>query len=77
MHWTLRAVEVNSFPMSPSDKPLGRSELQGPARDFSDFCEGEFERRQSSDSPFDEALYREAMELVIRKLNRNTAPDTP
>jgi hypothetical protein len=63
--------------MPSADKPLGRSELQGPARDFSDFCEREFERRRSSDSPFDEALYREAMNLVIRKINRDSAPDAP
>lgn len=54
-------------------KPLGRSELHGPARDFADFCEAEFERRRNSDSPFDEISYQEAMELVLRKLIGSTA----
>jgi len=50
------------------EKPLGRSELLGPARDFTDFCEAEFERRRNSDAPFDEESYREAMNIVLRKL---------
>ena len=49
-------------------KPLGRSELNGPALDFVNFCEAEFERRRNSDSPFDEESYREGMEIVLRKL---------
>lgn len=55
--------------MSTHNKPLGRSKLHGPARDFAGFCEAEFERRRNSDAPFDEEAYREAMELVLRKLS--------
>ena len=44
--------------MSDTEKPLSRSELLGPARDFADFCEAEFEQRRNSDAPFDEASYR-------------------
>jgi hypothetical protein len=61
--------------MSQDVKPLGHSELHGPARDFADFCEAEFERRRNSDSPFDEISYQEAIELVLRKLIGSTAKD--
>lgn len=61
--------------MSDTEKPLSRSELQGPARDFADFCEAEFEQRINSDAPFDEASYREAMEIVLRKLVGPTEQD--
>ncbi|MEA1888871.1 MAG: nodulation protein E [Pseudomonadota bacterium] len=54
--------------MTDNNKPLGQSDLQGPAGDFADYCEAEFERRRNSDSPFDEAAYQEARELVLRKL---------
>ena len=54
--------------MTDKDKPLSQSDLQGPAGDFADFCEAEFERRRNTDSPFDESAYHEAMELVLRKL---------
>jgi hypothetical protein len=59
--------------MTNNNKPLSQSELHGPARDFADFCEAEFERRRNSDSPFDEISYQEAMELVLRKLIGSTA----
>ena len=54
--------------MQNIDKPLGNSDLNGPAKDFAEFCDAEFERRRNSDEPFDEESYREAMELVLRKL---------
>lgn len=54
--------------MPNTDKPLGHSDLNGPARDFAEFCDAEFERRRNSDAPFDEESYREAMEIVLRKL---------
>ena len=54
--------------MPKTDKPLGHSDLNGPAKDFAEFCDAEFERRRNSDAPFDEESYREAMELVLRKL---------
>ena len=55
-----------------TDKPLSQSDLRGPARDFADFCEAEFERRRNTDAPFDEEAYREAMEIVLRKLTAST-----
>jgi hypothetical protein len=61
--------------MSDTDKPLSRSELLGPARDFADFCEAEFEQRRNSDAPFDEDSYREAMDIVLRKLLGPTEHD--
>ncbi len=52
-----------------TDKPLSQSDLRGAARDFAYFCEAEFERRRNTDAPFDEDAYREAMEIVLRKLS--------
>ena len=54
----------------PKDKPLTRSDLQGPAKGFAEFCEAEFERLRNSDEPFDEEAYQEAMQLVLRKLQK-------
>ncbi|HEB95835.1 MAG TPA: nodulation protein E [Sedimenticola thiotaurini] len=51
-----------------SDRPLQGSELEGPSRDFASYCEAEFERRRNADEPFDEAAYREAMEMTLRRL---------
>ena len=55
--------------MPQVEKPLSRSELQGPARVFAEFCDAEFERRRNSDEIFDEDAYIEAMEIILRKLN--------
>lgn len=63
--------------MPQKEKPLGHSELNGPARDFADFCDAEFERRRNSDEPFDEDAYLEAMNLVLRKLSRQSGQDKP
>ena len=49
-------------------KPLSTSELQGPTKDFARYCEQEFERRRNSGEPFDEAAYREAMEMTLLRL---------
>lgn len=50
------------------NKPLQGSELEGPSGDFASYCEAEFERRRNADEPFDEAAYREAMEMTLRRL---------
>jgi len=39
-----------------------------PSEEFADYCAAEFERRRNSGEPFDEAAYREAMELAVKKL---------
>lgn len=39
-----------------------------PSEEFSAYCEGEFERRRNAGTEFDEAAYREAMELALTKL---------
>lgn len=49
-------------------KPLGGSELRGSTEDFTAYCEAEFERRRNSGEAFDEAAYREAMELTLARL---------
>jgi hypothetical protein len=46
------------------------SRAAGPARDFAEYAEIELERRRSSAGPFDEALHRAAVELVLGKLRR-------
>jgi len=46
--------------------PLGTQVI--PSEEFAVYCEVEFERRQNSGDDFDEAAYREAMEMVMTKL---------
>lgn len=53
---------------SELSKPLGRATLQGPIKDFSTFCETEIERRKNSGEDFDESLFHEAVDLVVRRL---------
>jgi hypothetical protein len=60
------------MPKAGKEKPLGSSILQGPVQEFSAYCEAEFERRRNGDEPFDEAGYREAMELALGKLRALT-----
>jgi hypothetical protein len=38
------------------------------SEEFASYCEGEFERRRNAGTEFDEAGYREAMELALAKL---------
>ena len=44
------------------------AELHGASADFARYCEAEFDRRRNSGESFDEAHYREAMEMVLRSL---------
>ncbi len=54
--------------MSPNkDKPLNSADRAGALQDFLAFCEAEFERRRDTGEEFDEASYKEAMDLVVRK----------
>lgn len=46
--------------------PLGTQVI--PSKEFARYCEAEFERRLNSGEDFDEAAYRETMELVMTKL---------
>ena len=55
--------------MSPKEnKPSGSLEPEGPAEDFLAYCEAEFERRRNAAREFDEVSCREAMDLVVRRL---------
>jgi hypothetical protein len=55
--------------MSDSDNPsIDMSRLRGSSRDFFDYCTDELQRRRDSGEAFDEAIFREAMELVLRRL---------
>ncbi|MEE9356818.1 nodulation protein E [Candidatus Vondammii sp. HM_W22] len=49
-------------------KLLSTSEFYGPSEDLSTYCEAEFELRRNSEEVFDEASYREAMEMTLFKL---------
>jgi len=51
-------------------KPLSNSQLQGPSEDFASCCESMFERRRNAGEAFDEAAYREAMELSLHRLQQ-------
>jgi hypothetical protein len=60
------------FPSDRADGSPSRaaalSDLVGPARDFSAFCELERERRRNSDEDFDPGRFDEALALVVAKL---------
>ncbi len=53
---------------SMSPKPLNVAERQSTIEEFTYFCHEEKERRMNSGETFDEALYEEAKELALRKL---------
>ncbi len=53
---------------SESSKPLGKAKLRGPIQDFKSYCKAELERRRNSGKEFDEDLFNEAVELVVRRL---------
>lgn len=51
-------------------RPTVESPSSSPSAEFSAWCEAEFERRRNSGGEFDEAHYRQAMQLVLDKLHR-------
>jgi len=57
-----------SDPESTEPQPSS-SQRVGPAHDFKDFIELEFERRRSSQKDFDAVLFDEAVTLVMKKIN--------
>ncbi|MCP3667494.1 MAG: hypothetical protein GY696_34215 [Gammaproteobacteria bacterium] len=48
--------------------PLNIEALEGPSAAFANFCLAVFEQRSNGDEPFEEADYREAMAMTLRKL---------
>ncbi len=65
--------------MAQPDKPRPLS-LYGPQRAgelFAEYCAGERERRLNSGQPFDAALFDEAVDLVLRRLQALEQADTP
>lgn len=54
---------------SPSHSPV-EATPSSPSAEFAAWCEAEFERRRNSGGEFDEAHYRQAMQLVLDKLHR-------
>lgn len=53
---------------SELSKPLSRAKLQGPVKDFEAFCKTELDRRRNTGEAFDETLFEDAVDLVIRRL---------
>ncbi|WP_428607810.1 nodulation protein E [Sedimenticola sp.] len=41
-----------------------------PSEAFSAYCNAEFDRRRNSGEAFDEAAYREAMQLTLQKIRQ-------
>jgi hypothetical protein len=56
----------NTHEGEPNKLPRGSKII--PSEEFVKYCEVEFERRLNSGEEFDEAAYREAMEMVLEKL---------
>ncbi len=53
---------------SREDRPLDRHTGQRPSEQFADFCAAELEHRRNTGEGFDEALFQQAVDLVVRKL---------
>ncbi len=49
-------------------RPLPTARQQSVSDAFAAYCEAVFERRRNSEEDFDEAAYREAMELALARL---------
>lgn len=56
------------MPIRNKRKPLSISELRGPEANFAAYCEAELERWRKSGKPFNEAFFKEAIELAQNKL---------
>ena len=55
--------------MSDSDSTsIDRSQLQGPSKDFFEYCTDESARRRDSGDEFEESVFQEALDLVLRRL---------
>lgn len=63
--------------MPPKDepKPLAAG-LKGPAGEFAEYCTAEFQRRAGSGEEFDPELYKEAVQFVLSKLQKNKGGQT-
>jgi len=51
-------------------EPANGPGVKKPSEEFAAYCEAEFERRQNSGKPFNEARYRKAMAMVLDRLAR-------
>lgn len=51
----------------PGAAPKGRVMS---SEDFASFCASEFERRRNADAHFEEPVYQQAMDMVLKKLRR-------
>ncbi len=51
-------------------KPFASSGPNAASEEFRKYCEAEFERRLNSGGAFDTEPYREAMEMVLKRLRQ-------
>lgn len=58
------------MPTETGSKPFASSGPNAASEEFRKYCEAEFERRQNSGDEFDEGPYREAMEMVLKRLHQ-------
>lgn len=53
---------------SREERPLERHASQRPSEQFAEYCAAELEHRRNAGEGFDEALFQQAVDLVVRKL---------
>lgn len=58
------------MPPESGNRPFATSGPNAASEEFRKFCEAEFERRSNTGEEFDEAPYREAMEMVLKRLRQ-------
>jgi hypothetical protein len=51
-------------------KPFATSGPNAASTEFRKYCEAEFERRVNSGDEFDQGAYREALEMVLKRLSQ-------
>jgi hypothetical protein len=69
----LRRGNMTTSENQPIVKEFRLSDL---AAEFKNHSQAEIERRQSTGADFDENLYQQAVELVLRKLGQHHPRDT-
>lgn len=63
-----RAILGGPMTATSQDRPLNASAPQKPSEGFAEYCAGEMEHQRNSGEAFDEPLFQEAVDLVLRKL---------
>jgi hypothetical protein len=61
---------TNAMSLDNQVKPLPMYRQRAISEEFAAYCEDAFERRRNSEEHFDEAAYREAMEMTLERLRQ-------